>query len=335
LKLPATRIIFSVVLLAAVVAAIAAPGVLGGRVAEALTTVRDADRAWLALAMLGFAGGFASCVCAWRAALAASGGRVSLLRGTASLGVGSLVNTFAPARIGDVVKIALFSRAIDAPERVWTAGGVYAAVGAARCLSIAALVVAASVTGALPLWPVFALCVGVGLVGAVALSSTRWRRYPHLVRLLGGFAALVRSPRLGAEVLGWSTATSLCRLGAVAALAEALGIHHPLLAALVICTALDLAGAIPLTPGNVGIASGAVAVALQSRGIGMTPALAVGIAIQALETALALVAGVGGALVLWSPPRARWNRLVRPAAAFGAAAVLAAAAGAIVFGLVS
>ena len=129
----------------------------------------------------------------------------------------------------------------------------------------------------MPLWPVFALCVGVLAVGAVALSSARWRRYPRFAHLLEGFAALERSPRFAAKVLAWSMGTALTRLGAVAALSAALGLPHPLLAALVICPALDLASAIPLTPGNVGVASGAVAVALQSRGIGMTQALGVGI----------------------------------------------------------
>src|SRR5262249_2812538 len=127
LKLSATRIVVPLVLLAATVAAVATPGVLGTKFTEAVTTARDADRDWLALAMLGFAGGFLACVAPWRAALAAFGGRVSAVRGAAGLGVGSLVNTFAPARLGDVVKIALFSRAIDGPERLWTAGGVYAA----------------------------------------------------------------------------------------------------------------------------------------------------------------------------------------------------------------
>jgi uncharacterized membrane protein YbhN (UPF0104 family) len=333
LKLTATRIGVSIVLLAAVAAAAATPHVLGTRVAEALSVVRDADRGWLALAMLGFAAGFLAGVSAWRAALAASGGQISLVRGTASLGVGSLVNTFAPARLGDAVKIALFSRGIDGPERIWTAGGVYAAVSAARCLSVATLVVAASATGALPLWPVFVLCVGVAIVGAAALASNRWRRYPRVAHLLAGLAALERSPRMAAKVLGWSLATSLCRLAAVAALAAALGLGHPLLAALLICPALDLAGAVPLTPGNVGIASGAVAVALQSRGIGVTHALAVGIAIQALETAVALVAGTAGAIFFARPARFVKPWMVRPALV-GVAAAGAAALGAVVLDLV-
>ena len=77
-----------------------------------------------------------------------------------------MVNSFAPAKLGDAVKIALFSKAIDAPGRIWTAGGVYAALAAARSLVLAALLVAASATGALPLWPVFVLCGSVAALAA-------------------------------------------------------------------------------------------------------------------------------------------------------------------------
>jgi uncharacterized membrane protein YbhN (UPF0104 family) len=314
MNLRTTKIVVSIALLAAITVAVATPRLLGERVSDALGSLHGADPTWLAVATLCFAGGFLTAVCAWRTALAASGGRISLRQGTASLGVGALVNTFAPARLGDAVKIALFSRAIDGPDPVWTAGGVYAAVGAARCLMIAVLVVAASLTGALPLWPVFALCGGVAALGAFALSSARWRRYPRLTHLLDGFAALERSPRLGMQVLAWSVGTGLARLGATAALSTALGLPHPLLVALVICPALDLASAIPLTPGNIGVASGALAVALHSRGIGMTQAFGVGIAIQALETVVSLGAGTAGALYFARPDRLAGRWAVRLAA---------------------
>ncbi|HWB23730.1 MAG TPA: lysylphosphatidylglycerol synthase transmembrane domain-containing protein [Gaiellaceae bacterium] len=324
MKLRTSKILISLALLAAITAAVAMPGVLGKRTAAALGSLHGADPIWLAVATFCFAAGFLTAVCAWRTALAASGGRISLRRGTASLGVGALVNTFAPARLGDAVKIALFSRAIDGPDPVWTAGGVYAAVAAARCLVIAVLVVAASLTGALPLWPVFALCGGVAALGAFALSSARWRRYPRLTHLLDGFAALERSPRLGVQVLAWSVGTGLARLAATAALCVALGLPHPLLVALLICPALDLAGAIPLTPGNIGVASGALAVVLHSRGIGVTQALGVGIAIQALETAVSLSAGTAGALYFARPNRfvGRWALRVAAVGLSGGLAVL-------------
>jgi uncharacterized membrane protein YbhN (UPF0104 family) len=333
MKLSPVRVIVSGLVLAAVIAAAATPQVFGTKVASAIEALQGADRTLLALATLGFAAGFMSCVCAWRVALSASGGQISLPRGTASLGVGALVNTFTPARAGDVVKIALFSRAINGPDRVWTAGGTYAAVGAAHCLSIAALVVVASVAGALPLWPVFALCGGVTAAGALALSSPRWRRHHRIAHLLDGFAALVRSPRFAAKVLGWSAGIAVSRLVAVTALVAALGLPHPLLAALVICPALDLAGAMPLTPGNVGIASGAVAVALASRGIGVTEALGVGIGIQALETLVSLAAGTFGALYFAGSSGlvARWAPRV---AAIGMPAAIAALLGTFVLDLI-
>ncbi len=332
MNLRTTKIAISVAFLAAIAAAVATPHLLGDRVSAALGSLQGANATWLAVATLCFAVGFLTAVCAWRTALAASGGRISLRQGTASLGVGALVNTFAPARLGDAVKIALFSRAIDGPDPVWTAGGVYAAVAAARCLVIAVLVVAASLAGALPLWPVFALCGGVAALGAFALSSSRWRRYPRLTHLLDGFAALERSPRLGMQVLAWSAGTGLARIAATAALSAALALPHPLLVALVICAALDLAGAIPLTPGNIGVASGALAVALHSRGIGVTQAFGVGIAIQALETVVSLTAGTAGALYFTRPSRlvGRWALRV---AAIGLSGGLAVALGAVFFDL--
>jgi uncharacterized membrane protein YbhN (UPF0104 family) len=328
MKISKSRVIVSGLVLAALVVAATMPQVLGTRVERALDALQGANRDWLALAVAGFAAGFMACVCAWRVALTAAGGRISLPRATASLGVGALVNTFTPARLGDVVKIALFSRSLDGPDRVWTASGTYAAVSAARCLSIAALVVAGSLAGALPLWPVFALCGGVVVVGAVALSSPRWRRHHRIAHLLDGFAALVRAPRFGVRVLAWSALVAIMRLAAVAALAAALGLHHPFVAALLICPALDLAGTVPLTPGNVGVASGAVAVALASRGIGVADALGVGIGIQALETLVSLGAGALGALYFAASTTAG-RRWVPRVALVGLPAAIAALVGAL------
>ena len=48
------------------------------------------------------------------------------------------------------------------PTGIWTAGGTYAALAAARSLTLAGLVVAASATHALPIWPVFVLVGAAG-----------------------------------------------------------------------------------------------------------------------------------------------------------------------------
>src|SRR3954453_6962819 len=117
----------------AFVAALAlAPKLLGRTATDGLAAVDGADSGWLVLGAVLFGVSFLATVGGWRSALAASGGRICPLQAAARIGVGSMVNAFAPAKLGDAVKIALCSKAIDGPDRLWTAGGVYAAVAAAR-----------------------------------------------------------------------------------------------------------------------------------------------------------------------------------------------------------
>ena len=308
--------------------AAASPNLLGRHVSAGIAALAGANSNWLALSVLGFLAAFGCTVGAWRAALAAAGGPVGARDAAARLGLGSLVNSFAPAKIGDALKIALLARVIDAPGRLWTTSGVYAALAAARALALAGLLVAASATGALPLWPVFALCGAVALLAVAAAVFPRWRRDARIMRLLDGFAALERSPRAAARVLAWTAAMVTARLGATVAVTMALGLPHPLLAALVVLSALDLAGVVPLTPGSFGVGSGAVAVVLASRGIGTADALGVGIAMQAVETLVSIGVGTAGALYLARPgERVRlWAIRVGAvgAAAAGAAVVSAA-----------
>lgn len=319
--------------LAALAVLLAVPGLLRDRVASGLAALAGADHRWLAIAALLFLVAFGCTVAAWRAALAAAGGRICPRQAAARLAVGSMVNAFAPAKLGDAVKVGLCSRAIEGPARLWTAGGVYAALAAARSLALACLLVVASATGALPLWPVFVLVAGVVALGLVAASSGRWRRHPRLASLLAGFASLERSPRAVAAVLGWTFGMLGMRLAATTAVAAALGLPHPVLAALVIMPALDVAGALPLTPGNVGIGSGAVAVVLASRGIGASQALGVAFALQGVETLVGVGTGVVGLALLAQPsPRTR-GVLVR-ASVVGASAALAAAVGLLVLNLI-
>jgi uncharacterized membrane protein YbhN (UPF0104 family) len=65
--------------------------------------------------------------------------------------------------------------------------------------------------------------------------------------------------------------------------------------------AMCLASAVPSTPGNVGVSSGAVAMALSLVGVGFQEALAVGIAFHAVETLVSLTAGLVGMLVVAKP----------------------------------
>lgn len=299
----------------------------------AFDALGGANRLWLGVAGACFLAAFVCTVGAWRAAFASAGARICPRQAAARLGVGAMVNSFAPAKLGDAVKIALFSRAIERPGRLWTAGGAYASLTATRSLALAALVVASSATGAMPIWPVFVLLAGVGAIAVAASASTRFRSHARVAQLLAGVEALVRSPRALASVSAWTVGMQLARLGGTVAAAYALGLPHPFLAALVILPALDVAGAIPLTPGSIGVGSGAVAVALATRGIGMAQALAVGLALQAIETVVSISCGSTGLAYLLRPnPRAR--RIALRVALVGASATLAALVGAMLFELV-
>jgi uncharacterized membrane protein YbhN (UPF0104 family) len=291
------RAAVSIAVLAVLAALVATPGLLGSRVQDSLDAISGASSGWLWTAGFGFAGALVCSSFAWRAAAAASGGRLSRRDAAARYATGSLVNSLAPAHLGDAVRVALFARAIGGPDQVWTAGGVYAAMGAARCLVLAAFVVATSAAGMLPLWPVLLLVGVVAVLATLAFIERNDHRH-RFARLFRVLAAIESSPRAAAPVLGWTTASTLARLGAAAAVAAALGVPHPLLAALVIVPALSLANVFPVTPGNLGVSSGAVAVALATRGIGMNEALSAGIALSAVETFVGLAVGAAGTLYL-------------------------------------
>jgi hypothetical protein len=198
----------------------------------------------------------------------------------ARYGVGSLVNSLLPAHAGDAVRVALFAQA--APDkRLCTAGKALVGVGAARLL----------ITG-------------------VLLVGTQFR-YALL--------ALLVVPLLG-PVARWVAAATAGRLLAATAVAAALGVPSPLFAALLILPAIDLAGLLPLTPGNIGLKSGAIALALQAQGVDATTALSTGIAFHAVETMVGLAFGSTSVLYLTRVPVPRW-------VVAGASGLIAAAVG--------
>ena len=279
----------------------ALPQLRGPEVRRAFGGLERAEPAWLWFAAVCFVAALLCNAFAWRATVRLCGGRIGWFASIACYCVGSLVNSAAPARIGDAVRIGLFSKAFgehDRRERLWTSGGVFSAIGAARALCLGSIVLVAAAMGALPLWPVLVLGAFVA-AAVVAIFFARRRSAERAVaHLLDAFRAFGRSPGRGARTLMWVALATVARLVAVAGIASALGVESPFMAAVIIVPALDLAGSVPLTPGNLGIASGTVAVALQSRGIGLTQALTAGIALNAIETAASIVLGCAGVLFL-------------------------------------
>jgi uncharacterized membrane protein YbhN (UPF0104 family) len=286
--------------LIALVAAIATPQLLGTRVAAALGALDNADAQWLWLAGIGFAVAVVAAAGSWRSAIRLCGGTLTLPDACARYGAGSLVNTFVPARAGDAIRIGLFSRVLPNRERLWTTGSAFAALGAGRAVVVSLIIVAGSASGTIPLWPLF-IAVGVVTV-AVGVALFARGRNPHsrAGHLLDSFHALGQNPVGALRIIGWIALSFAGRLAAATAVASALEIHHPLAAALVIVPALEVAGTIPITPGNIGVTSGAIALAFHTQGVSFTHGLAAGIAFHAVETAVGIMFGIGS--VVWLAP---------------------------------
>jgi uncharacterized membrane protein YbhN (UPF0104 family) len=306
------RVLFATALFAAAAAVVAAmPRLLGTRVGDAIAGLEDARPGWLWLAAFAFLGSLLASASGWRAALALCDGRLSRTDAAARYGIGSLVNSLSPARLGEPVRVALFARALDGEDRAWRMGGVFAVIAAIRSVVFGMLVVAAAALGAVPLGSIVLLggiAVAAGVVALVARDRTP---RTHVAHLLDAFRELARSPVGGARVAAWIAVATASRFCGAAAIAAALGVRSPVFAALVIMLALDLASLIPLS-GNLGVTSGAVVVALQARGVSLGQAATTGLAFHAVETAAGLAFGLGGALLLarFSSPLARRRLLV-------------------------
>jgi len=296
------------------------PSLLGDRVSAAVAGLGAADPARLWIAGLAFAGTSVCGALAWRAALRASGSPLPVIDAAARYAVGCGVNAVAPAHVGSALRVALFGRVTKGG--CWTVSGAAAAVGVTRVVWLGVLIGIGSAGGVLPRWPL--LVVG-GIVAAAAAAGvcSRHASLPSRVdQLLVAFRSLAASPRDLATVAGWALAGAAAKVAAATAVVAALGIDHPLRAALVLVPAVELAAILPLTPGNVGFASAAVALALGSQGVDSKTALSAGIAFGAVELLTGIVVGAAGALAFAGP----WVRPYVRVAAIGAAATVAAIA---------
>jgi uncharacterized membrane protein YbhN (UPF0104 family) len=228
--------------------------------------------------------------------------------------VGCGVNALAPAHVGSALRVALFGRVTNGG--CWTVGGAAAAVGVTRVVWLGVLIAVGSAGGVLPLWPLFVIG---GIVVGAAVASLVSRRFSLPVRveqLLVASRSLAASPRDLATVAGWALAGAAAKVAAATAVVAAMGIDNPLRAALVLVPAVELAAFLPLTPGNVGLASAAVALALGSQGVEAQTALSAGIAFGAVELLTGVAVGAAGALALAGP----WVRPYVRVAVVGAAA---------------
>jgi len=292
------QIALGLVSLALVAVIASTPGLLGDEVREGFGGLAAASPAWLWTAALGFALSLAASGCAWRSALLRCGGRTSRLDSAARYGCGSLLNSFAPARLGTALRFALYARTLEGEGRLWTSGGVGTSVGVAHIVWLAVLLTFGAVTGALPAWPLAIIAAIVAVVVALAYFTRSSRPRGRVAHVLDAFHALGRCPRAAGQLLAWIGLATVGRVAAATAVCMAFGVSRPLAAALLIVPTLELAGTLPLTPGNIGVASAAIVFALKAHGAPIDSAIAAGIAFSAVETVTSIAFGLGSALYL-------------------------------------
>jgi uncharacterized membrane protein YbhN (UPF0104 family) len=308
---------FGLGLLGAGAFALAAATVGRGTVGQALSTLSGIQPGWLLLAGLGFGVSLLCSAQAWRAGLKACGTEATGTDVAARYAVGSLANSFAPAHVGGAVRVGLLSRTLPGADAVLRTCGVGAAVGAARAVALAALVVLAAPLGRVPLWPApIVLVVVAGAVAVAVRLSTR---------AAGRFAAaleIFRRPRTGFELMRWIACAFGARLAATVAIVASFGVPRAFGVSVVLLAAIALAALVPLTPGNFGAGAGAVTLALHGMGVNTGVALALGMTFQAVETCTAILLGLAGCASL-ATPGTRLRRWSLAAVALGAIAVAA------------
>ena len=315
--------------IAALVAIAVMPQLLGERVADGIDGLAAAEAGWLWLAGCAFGASLIASASGWASALTRCGGTTTRPDSTARYCTGSLVNAVAPARIGSAVRFALFSRVLPNEGRLWTTGGIATSLGAVRMLWLALVLALGSASGQLPRWPIALLLLGVAVAVGVAWRARNTRPGTRFAHALDAFRVLGRCPRAAAQIAGWIGLGMALRLAAAAGIVAAFGIDRPFAAALLIIPVLDLAGLLPITPGNVGVASAAIAFALTAHGAGSNVALSAGIAFGVVETLTTVVLGCGS-LLYFAGCRTDARRWRTAAVSVSGCLVLAAAFGATV-----
>ena len=284
------QVLLSVVCLAlAAVATIALWPQLGPTVAHAAEGLGRIRPELLVLSGALFAAAPVFCGLAWRDAILRAGGEVGRVDACARYGVGSFVNSVAPAHLGDIVRAVLLLEKLPAGGRrrivPW-----FGVIQGARLAALVALAIAAALPGLLILLP---LVLPIALVVAALSRGT-------------------------AQLVCLAFLSPMAKAAAIAVVLAGLDVGSPL-DALAVVPALELAALIPLTPGNVGVAGAAASGALYAQGLPMSTAVQAGLVLHAVETAAGLTYGTASVLAWLAGLRpvrglARGSRAVRSAA---------------------
>src|SRR5262249_11605334 len=163
--------------------------------------LRGADPAWLLAAGAAFLAASLASAFAWHRGLRACGAGLRRAEVTQRYAAGSLTNTLAPANAGEVVRVALLSRAIDSEGAVFTVVGVSATVALIRATVVATLFLATAASSISP--SRVALGAAVVSLAACGLFLARRRLSGKVRHLLDVARGLAAEPLAALEMVGW------------------------------------------------------------------------------------------------------------------------------------
>jgi uncharacterized protein (TIRG00374 family) len=221
--------------------------------------------------------------------------------------VGLLANAVLPGRVGELARVAVLTRRLDARRRpgAWpTLVGTVFAHRVFDLVPVGLLVVWVLLTAKIPSWALASLWIllAIGFVLFVVAFATA--RHYKRARLegLGTVRRVLAMARVGLGVmrepgpaalailfqcLGWT-----CQLFAVWSAMRAFHIHQPLPAAGLVLVLMNVATILPLWPGNVGLMQVAVATPLATQyGVNYGVGFAFGLGLQAIEASVGI--GIG------------------------------------------
>lgn len=224
--------------------------------------------------------------------------------------IGSIgANAVLPARVGEAFRIGVVRRRVPGSSVVTIAATVILETAVEALFGIgviASVLLSSRVPGhrGSGVVPSFALGrVGLGVAGAAILATLvlavvcRGATRRLWARVAAGLS-IAWSPWLFAtQVLSWKVVAWVLRLASVYAFLIAFHVPAAIWAVLLVVAAQNVAGAIPLLPGNAGTQQAAIAVALAGSASGAA-LLGFGVGMQAATAATDLALGACAAAVV-------------------------------------
>ncbi len=268
---------------------------------------------------------------AWRNILAASfpGSRVPrpAVFGAYVAGVG--VNSVAPARAGDVVKLFLTRQRIE--------GSTYSTLTPTLLVeTLFDMVVAGAILGwaltqdvlpgldvipKLPSidwhWPVehpgAAIAIGVVWVTVIVLLVVIWskRVAGFKERVAAGFAILRQPRRFFLGVVTWQALSWVLRGATVFCFLRAFHLHATVHSTLLVLAVQSLSTLLPFTPGGIGTQQGLIVYVFRKEPVARSLLVSFSVGMQIALTAFNVVLGLAALGVM--ARTVRWKRIVAPA----------------------